>query len=384
MASLDVNIAGLHMKNPIMVGSATPTWDGAHSSCAVIKGAGAAVLKTLCPEGEDEYHHPQDGRFHIIKVGGKPIGMINIEIFSTFKERQWLETELKEAKKDGAVIIASTLASADPNMTAKLIRDVEKTGLVDAIELNNSCPMHVSMRDWNIVSLTVEQVSAARKATSLPLFVKFPSTMSTLSDAVKAAEACGADGVVLCNSMSGFAGVNIETGKPYQGTIGGYSGTAIKPLIQAKVIECAKASSIPIIAVGGIHDWKDVVEYIMLGATAVQTVSAVMWDGYDVVKKMNEEILNFMDSHGYHTLEEMRGIALSKIGGYNNVLQGTACVASFDKTKCIACGKCMKTCFYNAISKNEKTMKADPDKCDGCGLCTQLCPLGAVKLVENN
>lgn len=380
MANLHVNLGGLEMKSPIMVGSATPTWDGAHSSKAVLHGAGASVLKTLCPTGEDNYEHPQNGRFSIVKSAGQPIGMINIEIFSTFKETQWLEKELKAAKQDGATIVASTLAAADPALTAKLIRDVEATGLVDAIELNNSCPMHVSMRDWNIVSLTVEQVSAARKATKLPLLVKFPSTMSTLADAVKAAEACGADGVVLCNSMSGFAGVDIETAKPRQGTLGGYSGAAIKPLIQAKIIECAKACSIPIVAVGGINDWKDVVEYIMLGASAVQTVSAVMWRGYDAVAKMNEQISAFMDVKGYESIEQMRGIALPLIGDYDSVLHQPACAAVIDPDKCIACGKCVRTCFYDAITKNSKQMEIDKSKCDGCGLCTQLCALQAVHL----
>ena len=380
MANLHVNLGGLEMKSPIMVGSATPTWDGAHSSKAVLNGAGAAVLKTICPTGEDHYEHPQNGRFSVIKAGGRPIGMVNIEIFSTFQEVRWLEKELQAAKRDGATIVASTLAAADPALTAKLIRDVEATGLVDAIELNNSCPMHVSMRDWNIVSLTVEQVSTARKAAKLPLLVKFPSTMSTLADAVKAAEACGADGVVLCNSMSGFAGVDIETGKPRQGTLGGYSGAAIKPLIQAKIIECARAVQIPIVAVGGINTWQDVVEYIMLGASAVQTVSAVMWQGYDAVQRMNERISEFMDAKGYKTIEQMRGIALPLIGDYDSVLHQPACSAVIDTNKCIACGKCVRTCFYDAISKTGGTMYIDPSRCDGCGLCTQLCAMDAVRL----
>lgn len=382
MANLEVKIGSLHLKNPIMIGSATPTWNGRHSSRGVMLGAGASVLKTLVPAGEDSYEHPQNGRFHIIKCGNKPVGMVNIEIFSTFKEEQWLNKELKAAKAEGATIVASTLASADPAQTAKLIRDVEATGLIDAFELNNSCPMHVNMRDWNIVSLTVEQVSAARKATKLPLLVKFPSTMSTLADAVRAAEACGADGVVIGNSMSGFAGVDIETGKPWQGTLGGYSGMAIKPLMQAKVIECVNAVKIPVIAVGGINTWQDVVEYIMLGAAAVESVTAVMWQGYDTLRRMNDEISAFMDEHGYKTLDDMRGIALPQIGDYESVLHKPACVADFDTDKCVACGKCIKTCFYDAISKENGVMKADPAKCDGCGLCTQLCTLGAVHLKE--
>lgn len=380
MANLEVKIGSLTMKNPIMVGSATPTWDGKHSSRAVELGAGASVLKTLCPAGEDHYEHPQNGRFVVIKSGNKPIGMVNIEIFSTFKESQWLNGELQDAKKTGAPIIASTVASADPRVTAKLIRDVTATGLADAIELNNSCPMHVSMRDWNIVPLTVEQVSAARKATDLPLLVKFPSTVTSLAEAVRAAECCGADGVVLCNSMSGFAGVDIESGRPWQGTLGGYSGAAIKPLIQAKVIEAAKAVKIPIVAVGGISCWQDVAEYIMLGASAVEVVSAVMWRGYDVIAKMNEGIAAFMDRKGYGCLADMRGIALPMIGDYDSVLHKPKLSACIDTEKCAACGKCINTCFYDALSKVDGVMRVDRDKCDGCGLCTQLCPFGAVQL----
>lgn len=380
MGNLEVNIGNLHLNNPLMVGSATPTWNGAHSSKACLKGAGAAVLKTLCPAGEDNYRHPQDGRFSVVKSGSKPVGMINIEIFSTFQEEQWISKELVEAKKNGATIIASTLAAQDPALTAQLIRDVEATGLVDAIELNNSCPMHVSMRDWNVVALTVEQVSAARKASKLPLLVKFPSTLSTLADPVKAAQACGADGVVLCNSMSGFAGVDIQTGKPILGTMGGYSGAAIKPLIQAKVIECAQACDIPIVAVGGINSWQDVVEYIMLGASCVQVVSAVMWQGYEVLDQWNQKIGEFMDAKGYKTLESMRGLALPFIGDYDSVLQQPPHVAQMDPDLCVNCEKCVKTCFYDAISKGNDRMQVDPNKCDGCGLCTQLCPKGAVRL----
>lgn len=380
MANLEVKIGSLTMKNPVMVGSATPTWDGKHSSRAVTRGAGASVLKTICPAGEDNYEHPQNGRFVVLKSGNQPIGMVNIEIFSTFKESQWLGGELQDAKKDGAPIIASTVASADPQVTAKLIRDVSATGLADAIELNNSCPMHVSMRDWNIVSLTVEQVSAARKATALPLLVKFPSTVTSLAEAVRAAECCGADGVVLCNSMSGFAGVDIETGTPRQGTIGGYSGAAIKPLIQAKVIEAARAVNIPIVAVGGITCWQDVVEYIMLGASAVEVVSAVMWQGYDVIAKMNEGIAAFMDRKGYGSLADMRGIALPLIGDYESVLHQPKLAACVDAEKCTACGKCIHTCFYDALSKVDGAIRVDRNKCDGCGLCTQLCPFGAVRL----
>ena len=383
MAELKTTVGTLSLKSPILVGSATPTWDGMRSNRAVLSGAGAAVLKTLCPKGE-ECEHPQNGRFIVIKAGNQPIGIVDFELFSTFSEEQWLTKELQAARAGGATIVASTLAAADPEVTAQLIRDVSATGLVDAIELNNSCPMHVHMRDWNIASLTIEQVSAARKATDLPLWVKFPSTTTTLAEGVRAAEACGADALVIGNSMSGFAGVDLETGRPKMGTIGGYGGAAIKPIMQAKVIEVLQASKLPVVAVGGVNSWQDVVEYIMIGASAVKTVSAIMVNGCEMLQKMNDQISAFMDAHGYRCVEDMRGIALPYIGEYDALLHQPAKAAEIIPEACTACGRCIRTCFYDAISKHDGKIVVDRSKCDGCGLCAQLCRFGGIHLTEKN
>lgn len=381
MASIEIKIGDLSLDNPIMLASATPTWDGERSDRGFAKGAGASVLKTIC-YGEDHYIHPQNGRFIVFKSGGKPFGMVNVEIFSTYPESIWLNKELKRAKENGAKIIASTLAEEDPTTTAQLIKDVERTGLVDAFELNNSCPMHVNLNDFNIVPITIEQTYAARKATKLPLMVKFPSTVTSLVDPLKAAESCGADGVVISNSMRGFAGVDIFTATPNLGTIGGYSGKAIKPLIQAMIIDAAGAVNIPIIAVGGVNDWQDIIEYIMLGATGVQIASAVMWNGYDYVGEMAKKISGFLDDQKYESIQDIRGIALPKIGDYNSILNKPPKTAFINADSCVKCGKCLKTCFYDALIKTKDKIIVDQIKCDGCGLCEQLCPVNAVRLKE--
>lgn len=379
MANLQVKISDLVLENPIILGSATPTWDGERSKRGYEMGAGAVVPKTICP-GEDHYVHPQNGRFVVLKSGGKPFGMINVEIFSTIPESKWLNEELKKAKQNNAKIIASTLAVDDPAMTAQLIRNIESTGFVDAFELNNSCPMHISMNDFNIVPMTVEQTSAARKATKLPLMVKFPSTVTSLVDALKASEACGADGVVISNSARGFAGVDIETANPRIGTIGGYSGTGIKPLVQPMIIDAANAIDIPIIAVGGASSWQDIVEYIMLGASAVQVVSIAMWQGYGCVRKMVDSLASFMDAKNYKCIDDMRGLALPKIGSYESILNKPPLTAEVNPEACKGCGKCIETCFYDAIRDAGDIVAVDKNKCDGCGLCVQLCPFGAMEL----
>lgn len=379
MTDLTVCIGGMELDNPIMVGSATPTWDGAHCRKGYLKGAGAVVPKTVSPD-DHPFRHPENGRFKVFKKGNRPYGMVNVEIFSTLPESAWVTRELKEAKRDGAKLIVSTLAMEKPDETAALIRRIAATGLADAIELNNSCPMHVSMTDANIVPLTTEQTTAAREATELPLLVKFPSTVSSLVDATKAAEACGADGVVISNSMRGFAGVNLETGRPLLGTIGGYSGDAIKPLIQSMVIDVARAISIPIVAVGGISSWQDVAEYIMLGATAVQVVSGVMWQGFDVIESMKKGLSEFMCGKGYRSLQDFRGLALPYIGDYDSILDQPPLRSVIDPNRCTACGHCETVCFYEAVKRVGSGYAVDPTRCDGCGLCAELCPVEAIEL----
>jgi dihydropyrimidine dehydrogenase (NAD+) subunit PreA len=178
-----------------------------------------------------------------------------------------------------------------------------------------------------------------------------------------------------------FAGVDIYTGQPILAAFGGYTGPAIKPIVQRLVIETARACNLPISAVGGVTTWQDVVEYIMLGATTVQVASAIMWAGIAEFSKLLRGVEQFMQEQGYRSIEDFRGITLPHVTTVEQVARQPHKVAVVDHTLCTACGLCPKICFYDALCLNEDLL-VRPDYCDGCGLCVEICPVRALRLEE--
>ncbi|GAI92512.1 unnamed protein product, partial [marine sediment metagenome] len=231
------------------------------------------------------------------------------------------------------------------------------------------------------IEMVVTQTKAVKKVTSLPVGVKMTPNVSDMVPIAQAAKDAGADFLTISNSVKALAGVDIETGKPYLPAYGGYTGPAIKPIIQRFVSEVARAVDIPISAVGGVCSWEDIVEYIMLGATTVQTVTAVIWDGYEVLEKLISGLSQFMERKGYNSIEDFRGIALPHI---TTVQKYAACPpnhVTLEQEKCDDCGLCLKVCFYDALyTDRQGHLNTRPENCDGCGLCVETCPRQALSL----
>ncbi|RYD06981.1 hypothetical protein N752_01430 [Desulforamulus aquiferis] len=120
--------------------------------------------------------------------------------------------------------------------------------------------------------------------------------------------------------------------------------------------------------------FKEIVEYIMLGASTVQTCTAVMWNGYEVIPKLLKDLDNWMDAKGYKSLEEIRGIALPHITTVEDLAKLPAKYASIDADKCTNCGICKKVCFYRAITAGDTAHYVTQSNCDGCGLCASGAP----------
>lgn len=383
MSDLSVEFAGVLLSNPIILASATPGWDGEHLKKAVRAGAAGVVCKSIGPP-VSWAAHPRDGRLAYIKVGEEPIGMINLELFTTKAKEDWLERDLGLAKSSGGTIIASIVALPDPAVTADLAREVEDTGFADLLEINVSCPMPASTVGMHIgkdPERTGEQVAAVRKVCSLPLLVKLTPNVGDIGSVARACEEEGADGLSVSNSVRAFAGVDIETARPILCALGGYTGPAIKPIVQRLLIEVQQECSLPVSAVGGVRRWEDVVEYIMLGATCVQLASAVMWEGWSVFGRLIKGLEGFMESHGYETLDQFRGIALQHITTVEELAKRERKVAFVDPDLCSACGRCIQSCFYDALHIDDVPL-VDVERCDGCGLCVLVCPTHAVQLKE--
>jgi dihydropyrimidine dehydrogenase (NAD+) subunit PreA len=386
MADLKVNFAGVDFRNPLVLASATPGWDGLHLKEAGEAGMGAVIPKTIGPL-QDWAAHPRNGRMFLYRVGNskRPIGMINMELFTTKSRDEWIAKDLSVARQGGAKIFASILAMPEPEQTAELASQVEATGLVDLLELNVSCPMPASTVGMHIGKnpvLTSLQVKAAKSATKLPLSVKLTPNVADMVEVAQAAVEAGVDAITISNSIRSFAGVDIESGRPNLRSYGGYTGPAIKPIIMRHFSEVARAVKVPLAAVGGVTNWQEVVEYIMLGASCVQMATTIMWNGLGRVAEILQGLSEFMDRKGYRSIDDFRGIALPYITTVEELAKEAPKFASIDQDLCRDCDICARVCFYGAIKQQDGHVLADRSCCDGCGLCAQWCPAGAITLKE--
>ena len=382
MANLEVNYCGIMYRNPLVLASATPGWDGEGLRLAAQAGAGGVIPKTIGPR-QDWAAHPRNGRIFMHRYQNRPIGQINLELFTTMTRDEWLSGQLALAKQGGAVMHVSILAMPNVDETAQLVEDIQNTGMADLLELNVSCPMPASTVGMHIgksAQLTYEQVRAGKQAAKVPFTVKLTPNVTDMVEIAQAAKEAGADGVTISNSIRSFAGVDIETGKPYLRGYGGYTGPAIKPVIMRHLSEVAKNVDIPISAVGGVTSFHEVVEYIMLGASTVQTCTAVMWNGYDAITKIVSDLDDWMMKKGYLSFDEIKGIALSDITSVELLAKEEPMFAWIDKDRCTNCGICEKLCFYRGVKQEEGKRTVITHMCDGCGVCEQMCPAKAIEL----
>ncbi len=382
MANLEVNYCGVRFKNPLVLASATPGWDGEGMRLAAEAGIGGVIPKTIGPK-QSWAAHPRNGRIFMHRYNGKAIGQINLELFTTMTREDWIRQELAIARKGGAVMQVSVLAMPEPEETAKLVEEIQETGMADLLELNVSCPMPASTVGMHIgksAERTFTQVKAGKSVAKIPFTVKMTPNVTDLIEIAGAAKEAGADGITISNSIRSFAGVDIETGKPYLSAYGGYTGPAIQPIIMRHVSEVARNVDIPISAVGGVNSYKDVIEYIMLGASTVQICTAVMWDGYGRITQIVKDLSKWMDQKGYRSFEDIRGIALKDITTVEKLAQLPPTFAHIDNETCVDCGICEKICMYRAIKKEEAGYLVEAEKCDGCGVCEQCCPKHAIQL----
>jgi dihydroorotate dehydrogenase (NAD+) catalytic subunit len=158
---------------------------------------------------------------------------------------------------------------------ANLAAEISRPG-VAAIEANISCPnIEEDGKAFAMQAASTEAVMRQlRAATALPLWAKLTPNTGDLPEVARAAEAAGADAVVVANTILAMA-IDLDTFKPCLGNVmGGMSGPAIKPIVLRQVYQCARAVKIPIVGCGGISSTEDAVEYMLAGATAVQVGTA--------------------------------------------------------------------------------------------------------------
>ena len=189
--------------------------------------------------------------------------------------------------------------------TASIINELEG---IPAIELNISCPnvKQGGMAFGVSAHGAAEVVSAVRKVYKKTLIVKLSPNVTDITEIARAVEGAGADSVSLINTLLGMA-VDAEKRRPVLSTVtGGMSGAAVKPIALRMVWQVAKAVKIPVVGLGGIMNWRDAVEFLLAGASAVEIGTANFIDPA-VTVKVADGINDYLERHGYKSVKDIIG-----------------------------------------------------------------------------
>ncbi|MDF2655398.1 MAG: dihydroorotate dehydrogenase family protein [Bacillota bacterium] len=361
---------GLKLKNPVVVAAGPWNRDGRSIRQGLAAGAGAVITETIVSDALIDVRP---------RIAYNGLGAQNIRLYSDIQVEGW-QREMDIAKSKDGVVIASVSAHT-PSELAYLAMKMEKFG-ADAIELGISSPMGESLE---VVASDAERVFQMTRevvrSVKIPVMVKLSQNATNISKVAKAVKSAGGAGVSAINTVRCILGVDVETAEPTLSTYGGYSGAPIRPLGLASVATIAQTvDDIQICGIGGIEDYKNALEYIMLGASAVQVGTSVMINGFDRILEIVGDLEKWAEKKGIKEVKHIRGMALKNLKSFEEI-KIEPVVSRIDNPVCHAeCVACVKACIYGAIQKEGDKIILDTEKCTGCGLCTFVCPDKKFKL----
>jgi len=397
MANLQSNTAGIISPNPFWLASAPPANSGDQIKRAFDHGWGGAVWKTLGQPIQNV-----SSRFAGLHYKGtKNIGFNNIELITD----RSLETnfrEIAEVKKSHPehAIIVSLMVETKQEWQDIIKRSIDAGA--DGLELNFGCPHGMCERGMGSAvgqepAVNEEITSWAMEYSTVPVLVKLTPNVGDIVPHGLAAQAGGANGVSLINTIKSIIGVDIDRQviNPRVGELssnGGYCGAAVKPIALHMCASLARdpGFKIPISGIGGVSSWRDAVEFILLGASSVQVCTEVMLRGYRVVEDMIEGLENYMDEYGFENLDQMTGKAIPSYSNWGNLDLNFETIAKIDADKCIGCYDCVVACqdgahqcLFPADEGKKRVPVIDESECVGCNLCEIVCPVpGCITMEE--
>lgn len=389
-SKLRTDICGIPLENPFLLSSSVVASTYEMCARAFDMGWAGAAFKTVCFMDI----HEASPRFSAIKGdNGTIIGFKNIEQLSNhaLAENMEIFTRLKRDYPN-KFLLASIMGRNEEEW--EILSRMSAEAGADALELNFSCPNMaedgLGSDVGQIPELVEKYTRAVRSGCSIPILAKLTPNTGTMSEAALAAKRGGADGLAAINTIKSIVNVNPHTyasapsvrGKS---SVGGYSGTAVKPIALRFIAELGKNPELKgmhISGMGGVETWKDALEFLLLGAGSIQVTTAVMQYGYRIIDDLKDGLLGYLNEKGFQSVEELVGLGLDAVCDTEELERDSILYPKFERSKCIGCGRCLISCRdggHQAIrlDKDRKPV-LDPHKCVGCHLCALVCPADAI------
>lgn len=300
LTDLSVELGGAVFKNPVMPASGTYDYFENNADCFPVSELGAVMIKSV-----HRLRRPGNPGPRIAEVCG---GMLNCVGIPSVGIEAFLRDELPRYENIGTQVILS-ISGSEPVHYAEIVELVGDDPRIAALEMNLSCPNVGSGLPFSSdPQLLYDTVRQTRQRTTLPLYAKLSPNVTDIRVSCRAAEDAGADALTLSNTFRAMT-IDIQKRRPYLGNLsGGMSGPAVKPMNMFLVWQAYETVHIPIIACGGIASWRDAVEYLMAGASAVQVGSCNFNDPM-TMHNIIHDLDSYLHRNGIASVRELCGAA---------------------------------------------------------------------------
>jgi len=285
VSRLTVHIGNLSLKNPILTASGTFGYGQEYQSFVDLNKLGGIISKTITLKPRIGNPFP--------RIAETPSGMLNSIGLANVGVHTFIKDKLPFLRSLDTVNIVN-VAGSTVEEYIDVIKELEGAEGIDGYEVNVSCP---NVKEGGVAfgsnpKITAEITAKINAITNRCVIIKLTPNVTKISDVAVAVEQAGADAISLINTLIGMA-IDVPTRKPKIATLtGGLSGPAIKPVAVAKVYEVAQRVTIPIIGIGGIMNYVDVLEFMIAGATAIQIGTANFIEP-DLCDKIINDLTNY-------------------------------------------------------------------------------------------
>lgn len=393
MSDLSFELLGMRLPNPFLLKMGPTGAEAREAITALEAGWGGVILAAAThPERPGEVL-----RREVIRSGARRWGLVEVGLPTRRSPADLGEelTTVRDSIPQGSILVS--LQGDNSERSWREGASVLAEAGADALVIPGGSPTPFSTGEgWAELAgdgrHLANIVSWLRGGTNLPLIVELSPNVTDILPIARAATTAGADGLIATSGLAACGGVDFETLLPLpsgdrERLVGSYTGLGLKPVAQRWTAKLAAQVDVPIIGRGGVAEWQDAAEYFAIGASAVVVGAMAEWSGVEMIEGLRSGLINYLDDKGMRGPEDIRGLALPSIVGFDDLDLDLQMVAVVNEERCTGCEVCVRACSdggYRAMRMAGAVAQANRSKCDGCGLCVYVCPESAIELVRGS